>query len=129
MKAKPISILALSVLLTAFASARDKDRTLRGWFVDEACTQGRVAAGTIEPDNPECAKRCVKQGSKLMFLSETDKALFEVKEPAAQTENIGFYVEITGSTSDAKVLAVSQVKQLSKLNAMCQNPRAKKRSK
>jgi hypothetical protein len=128
MKLRAILILAIfGVLLAGGGRAADKERTLHGWFVDEACTRGRVAVGTIEPDNPDCAKRCVKEGSKLMFLSETDKALFEVKDPSIQVENIGFYLEITGSTSD-KVLTVNSVKKLAALNSMCENPHAKKRA-
>jgi hypothetical protein len=99
---------------------------LRGWFVDEACTRGRVAKGEIEPDNPDCAKRCVKEGSKLMFMSETDKALFEVKDPASQVKNIGYYVEISASTDSSKMLTVNTVKQLAEVGSMCARPKLKK---
>jgi hypothetical protein len=103
--------------------------TVRGWFVDEACTRGRVAAGRIEPSNPECAKRCVKEGSRLMFLSETDKALLEVKDPAAQVQNIGYYVELTGTTTDKKLLTVNSVKRLSEVSAFCARKPLKDKNK
>jgi hypothetical protein len=124
---KRASILALTVcgVMLPVASASDNDsRTMRGWFVDEACTRGRVAQGKIEPDNPECAKRCVKEGSALMFMSETDKALFAVKDPTAQEANIGFYVEVVGNTRE-KALTVSSVKKLAELKDMCQRPKLK----
>lgn len=122
------SILALTVccvVMLPIAQAAENNRTMRGWFVDEACTRGRVADGRIEPDNPECAKRCVKEGSKLMFMSETDKALFEVQEPANQVKNIGYYVEITGSTDGKKMLTVNAVKQLAEVGSMCARPKLK----
>jgi hypothetical protein len=122
------SILILTVCCAVglpIARAADSSRTMRGWFVDEACTRGRVAQGRIEADNPECAKRCVKEGSKLMFLSETDKALFEVQEPASQVKNIGYYVEISGSTDGKKMLTVDAVKQLAEVGSMCARPKLK----
>jgi hypothetical protein len=122
------SILTLTVCCAAMlpaARAADNNRTMRGWFVDEACTRGRVAQGRIEPDNPECAKRCVKEGSKLMFMSETDKALFEVQEPASQAKNIGYYVEISGSTDGKKMLTVNAVKQLAEVGSICFRPKLK----
>ena len=122
------SILALTVCCAAMlpmAHAADNNRTMKGWFVDEACTRGRVAQGRIEPDNPECAKRCVKEGSKLMFMSESDKALFEVQEPASQVKNIGYYVEITGSTDSKKMLTVNAVKQLGEVGDLCRRPKLK----
>jgi hypothetical protein len=123
------SILTLTVCCAAMvpvARAADNSRTMRGWFVDEACTRERVAEGRIEPDNPDCAKRCVKEGSKLMFMSESDKALFEVKEPAGQVKNVGYYVEINGSTDGSKVLTVNAVKQLAEVGSMCARPKLKK---
>jgi len=123
------SILTLIVCCAAMlpvARAADNSRTMRGWFVDEACTRGRVAEGRIEPDNPDCAKRCVKEGSKLMFMSESDKAMFEVKDPAGQVKNIGYYVEISGSTDGSKMLTVNAVKQLAEVGSMCARPKLKK---
>jgi len=125
MKLKTILIAVLcgaSALVSKPVSGADNSRTMRGWFVDENCTRERVAAGRIEPSNPECAKRCVKEGSRLMFLSETDKALFAVKDPATQVDNIGYYVELAGNTDDKKVLMVSTVKRLSEVNASCKRP-------
>lgn len=125
MKFRTILVAVLCVSSTGIwstAKAADNNRTMRGWFVDESCTRERVAAGRIEPSNPECAKQCVKDGSKLMFLSETDKALFEVKNPAAQVKNIGWYVELAGSTDDKKVLTVNTLKRLSEVNASCKRP-------
>ena len=126
MKGKSILALTVCCLLLPAAHAADNSRTMRGWFVDEACTRDRVEAGRIEPNNPECAKRCVKEGSKLMFLSETDKALFELKDAAGQEANIGFYVEVVGSTNE-QALTVSSVKRLAELNAMCERPKSKKK--
>ena len=123
------SILTLTVCCAAMlpvARAADNSRTMRGWFVDEACTRGRVAEGRIEPDNPDCAKRCVKEGSKLMFMSESDKAMFEVKDPAGQVKNIGYYVEISGYTDGSKMLTVNAVKQLAEVGSMCARPKLKK---
>jgi len=116
------ALCAASVLSWQPVNAADNSRKMRGWFVDESCTRERVAAGRIEPSNPECAKRCVKEGSKLMFLSETDKALFVVKDPAPQVDNIGYYVELAGDTDIKKVLTVNAVKRLSEVNASCKRP-------
>jgi hypothetical protein len=64
-----------------------------------------------------------------MFLSETDKALLEVKDPAAQVQNIGYYVELTGTTTDKKLLTVNSVKRLSEVSAFCARKPLKDKNK
>jgi len=131
MKMKTLMALALcccaGLISTTGQATPPENRTVKGWFADESCTRGRVAEGNIEPNNPECAKRCVKEGSKLVFLSETDKAMFYVSNPADATQAIGYYVEVSGITDDkAKALKVNSIKKISEVNAFCARPKLKK---
>ena len=61
------------LLLVAAAFCADNQpagspSTRTGWFGDAACTRERVQAGNIDPNNPDCAKKCVKNGSALGFI-------------------------------------------------------------
>ena len=131
MKMKLALLMALcsaGTLLFAGEKSSSSSRTIRGWFADEACTRDRVAAGKIEPNNPDCAKRCLKEGSKLVFISETDKTMFYVSNPVNATSAVGYYVEVAGVTDDkAKTVRVDSVKKLSEVGDMCARPPVKRK--
>jgi hypothetical protein len=93
--------------------------TRLGWFGDAACTRERVQAGNVEPNNPECAKRCVKEGSPLGFIDERAKTFTIVNNPEKVINDIGYRVEIAASTTQDNKLEVQSVKHISEINAMC----------
>ena len=108
---------------TAFCAdqkaAPSASSTRLGWFGDAACTRERVQAGNVEPNNPECAKRCVKEGSPLGFIDERAKTFTVVSNPEKVMNDIGYRVEIAASMTADKKLEVQSVKHLSEINAMC----------
>jgi len=42
--------------------------TLRGWLSDEDCAGGRASSGTYTGTNPDCAKKCVRDGKRSSWL-------------------------------------------------------------
>lgn len=92
--------------------------TRTGWFGDAACTRQRVQAGNVLPNNPECAKKRVKDGSPLGFIDEQAKTFTVVSNPDRVFADIGYRVEITAKTADDK-LEVLSVKHLEEIRAMC----------
>ena len=108
-----LSIVLSVALLCSAASSASGSRTIRGWFSDESCARQKVDAGKIEPTKTDCARKCVEKGVKLVFISETDKKLFIVSNPEKFKANIGSYVELTGTTSDAdQTVHIDSVKKL-----------------
>ena len=113
-------LFALSVAFCADQKAAPPSTLSRiGWFGDAACTRERVQAGNVEPNNPECAKKCVKEGSPLGFVDERAKTFTVVSNPDQVMNDIGYRVEIAASTTSDNKLEVHSVKHLSEINAMC----------
>ena len=114
------SWIAISVAFCADQKAAAPTSSSRtGWFGDAACTRERVQAGDVEPNNPECAKKCVKEGSPLGFVDEGAKTFTVVSNPDRVVNDIGYRVQIAASLTTDNKLEVHSVKHLSEINAMC----------
>jgi hypothetical protein len=98
--------------------------TWTGWFSDLGCAAPRVSRGDIGPNNTECVKRCIDDGATPVFISEQAKALFEVRAYPGLKDEVGYYVEVTGTVDEAaKTIAIESVKRLSKVAQMCARPK------
>ena len=116
-------VFAMSVPLPGAAS---QAVTWTGWFADEACAKGRVASGVISFTNPDCAEKCIKNGSAPVFISEQAKAMYKVVDYSGVVENLGWKLEITGTVNDdAKTISVTSVKKLSEVVSKCYRPKRK----
>lgn len=100
---------------------------IRGWLSDEGCAGGRASGGLYTGTNPDCAKKCVRDGKKIVLVDPEGKRLLAILNQEAATERVGDYVEITGEVDDqAKTLRVDSMKLLEKGRAMCDVPAKKK---
>jgi hypothetical protein len=93
---------------------------LRGWLSDEQCAKGRAESGVFTGTNPDCAKKCVKEGKKIVFIEPEAKRVLTLANQEAGKSQVGDYVEITGEV-DAKSATIhaDSVKFLEKGAAMC----------
>ena len=112
-------LIGISIAFCADQKASAPSPTRIGWFGDAACTRERVQAGNVEPNNPECAKKCVKEGSPLGFVDEHAKTFIVVSNPDRVMDDIGYRVEIAAVMTTDKKLEVQSVKHLAAINAMC----------
>jgi hypothetical protein len=118
--------LMVTVGATAFAAddAATDTRTMTGWFSDAQCALPRVAKGIIAPNNPDCVKKCLREGATAVFISEQAKAAFEVRDYPTVAADVGWHVEVTGTVDQTgKVLAITSVKRLEEVGPMCSVPR------
>ena len=130
---KRLGLLAILTCLVVFASssegrqAQDSQKAvLRGWLSDEGCAGGRAHSGLYTGTNPNCAKKCVREGKKIVFVDTDHKRLLTIANQDSATENIGDYVEIAGSLDEqTKTLHVASLKLLEKGRAMCGVPKKK----
>lgn len=100
---------------------------IRGWLSDEGCAGGRARDGVYTGTNPDCAKKCVHDGKKIVLVDPEGKRLLVIANQDAATERVGDYVEISGEVDDqAKTLRVDYMKLLEKGRAMCGVPAKKK---
>ena len=105
-------------------------KTWTGWFSDLQCATPRVERGDIGPNNPDCVKRCLKDGATPVFISEQAKALFEVRDYPSVAADVGYHVQLTGTLDESgKAISVRSVKRLKYIGALCALPRKAEREK
>jgi hypothetical protein len=99
-------------------------KTWTGWFSDLQCAKRSVERGDIRPNNPDCVKRCLKDGVTPVFISEQAKALFEVRDYSSVAADVGYHIELTGTLDESgKAISVRSVKRLKYVGAVCALPK------
>jgi len=119
-----VAALLLCTSFTQIQAQQDPEKTeVRGWLSDEACGGGRARAGIYTGNNPICAKKCVREGKKMVLLDPDHKRLLIIANPDVAMENVGDYVQINGDLNDqAQTLRIDSLKLLEKGRAMCAKP-------
>jgi hypothetical protein len=121
---KPI----LMLLACALALAATETKTLRGWVSDESCARGRAAGGVFTGTNPECAKRCVQEGKKIVFIDPESRRVLDISNQDAARDNIGDEVEVLVSLdSGTNVLHINSLKLISRGVAECERRKGSKK--
>ena len=123
-------LAAALVLLAAPALFADSGGavsvTATGWFDCDKCTVARVKNGNVGPAGQECARKCIKEGAKVVFVDEKRKATFVVDNPETTRGIESDYVEFTGTmNADAGTVHVDSVKVKSKFVSSCGKPKSK----
>ena len=114
------SLICLFTLAIAFAADAPKTVIWTGWFSDANCGLGRANGGSVSPTNPECSKRCIKEGAPAVFISETAKAVFVVQDYADVLDDLGYRVEIQARVNEsAKTIQIDKVKRLEPVKLAC----------
>jgi len=131
MKRFGLFVLLASLVVCASFSAQQGENAgktvLRGWLSDEGCAGGRASSDVYTGTNPECAKKCVHEGKRIVFVDPDHKWLLTITNQDAATESIGDYVEVIGTVDEqSKTLRVDSLKLLEKGRAMCDVPAKKK---
>jgi hypothetical protein len=132
MRVFSLSVVLLLVIIAGIffapsSNARGGKSTLRGWLSDEGCAGGRASSGTYTGTNPDCAKKCVHNGKKIVLVDPEHKQLLTIANQDAAREQVGDYVEINGQLDEqAGLLHIDSLKLLEKGRAMCDVPAKKK---
>lgn len=123
-----MSVVSLVLLVVAPIQALAGNKSvLRGWLSDEGCAGGRASSGVYTGTNPDCAKKCVTEGKKIVFVDPDHKRLLTIVNQEIAKERVGDYVEISGDLDEqAKTLHVDSMKLLEKGRAKCDVPAKKK---
>jgi hypothetical protein len=135
MKAKAVILLSgialLNVTLLAYPqTSAEQTEVLRGWLPDEQCAKGRAENGTFTGTNPDCAKRCVSQGRKIVLLDPQGKRVLVLANQDIGKSHIGDYVEITGEVDSREIkVHADSLKFLEKGVTMCDAPAKKSAAK
>ena len=116
----------LLLLLAVFApSAFAADQTYVGWVSDSGCALARASAGAHTATNPDCARRCVKEGKKVVLISQERKAVFMIENPEVLRSEVGNKVSVSASAAGNNSLHINKVMSSEKSNPECERPRLK----
>ena len=123
----PLLLVIAGIVLAAGQITAGGKSVVRGWLSDESCAGGRASSGTYTGTNPDCAKKCVHQGKKIVLVDPDHKRLLTIANQDAARERLGDYVEIKGDLDEsARSLRIDSMKLLEKGRAMCDVPAKKK---
>jgi hypothetical protein len=122
-----VSLVLLAVLFVQTLNGGGHNSVIRGWLSDESCASGRAVSGVYTATNPDCAKKCVHEGKRIVLIDPDRKRLLVVLNKDAAVERVGDYVEISGDLNEqAKTLHIDSLKLLEKGHSMCVVPPKKK---
>jgi hypothetical protein len=119
-----LTLALVLVVSTSFSLASDTGSEKRtGWIACNACSAGRVEHGQANAPNRECAQKCIREGSAVVFYDEGTKSLLRVDNPEATKDQESHRVEVVGVVNAAnKTIHVESVKVLEKYVAKCSVP-------
>lgn len=107
---KALATVALAAALTASVVAAE----MTGYVSDDSCAAKSAASAKaidwIQPARFEaCVKKCQKEGSPLVFVTEDNKILtFDAASTAKATALMGHRVKVTG-TATGGVLKIDSI--------------------
>jgi len=116
-KAQMIALSVVAVAATYGAGAMAAGRTIVGYVSDSKCaTDSAKASSAAEWIKPavfeDCVKKCLKDGSTAVFVTEDNKVLQFDAASAAKIQSFhGHKVSVTG-TVQGTTLSVEQVTDL-----------------
>jgi hypothetical protein len=123
----PLLLAVAEIVFVPSQSMAGGKSVVRGWLSDESCAGGRASSGTYTGTNPDCAKKCVHEGKKIVLVDPDHKRLLTIANQDAAVERVGDYVEINGELDEqARSLRIDSVKLLEKGRAMCDVPEKRK---
>ena len=111
------AVLAVTALLLSLQARTSAAASLTGYVSDRTCATSsadkKSAAEWIKPAAFEsCVKKCVKEGSEAVFLTEDNKILtFDAASKQKMSEYLGKKVSVTGNVKDGN-LSVDSIKVL-----------------
>lgn len=83
-------------------------KTLRGWVSDEKCGAKNASA-----KGAACSKKCVDAGEKIVFVTDKDKKVWNVKNPDDLKDHVGHHVKLSAhvypDSGEIHVMSVSML--------------------
>jgi hypothetical protein len=92
-----IFALTLLFVVTAPSFAADAS-TVNGWVSDSKCGVKGANAGAAD-----CTKKCLKEGAKMVVVTDGDQKILTVENPDALQEHIGHHIAVTGHVDGDKI--------------------------
>ena len=102
-----LMLLAFSVVFMFVGVTFAADSaTVNGWVSDSKCGAKGANAGAAE-----CTKKCIKEGAKVVVVTDEDQKVLTVDNPKKLEGHEGHHVAVTGKVSGDSI-HVDSVKML-----------------
>ncbi|HUV70407.1 MAG TPA: hypothetical protein VMW15_12140 [Terracidiphilus sp.] len=88
-------VVVAAFALTALAAQAADSAKFDGYISDSMCGAKHMGTGAA------CVKKCIANGMKPVFVSEKDKAVWTIDNPAAVKDFYGDHVTVTATADDA----------------------------
>jgi hypothetical protein len=122
-----VSLALLAIVFIQTLNAGGHNSVIKGWLSDESCASGRAVSGVYTGTNPDCAKKCVHEGKRIVLIDPDRKRLLVIVNRDAAVGRVGDYVEISGDLDEkALTLHIDSLKLLEIGKEMCYVPPKKK---
>src|SRR6266705_1346674 len=96
----PLLLVIAGIVLAPGQTMAGGKSVVRGWLSDEGCAGGRASSGTYTGTNPDCAKKCVHQGQKIVLVDPDHQRLLTIANQDAARARLGDFVEIKGGLDE-----------------------------
>jgi SpoU rRNA methylase family enzyme len=107
MKKLLLICLALCVLfMVASVTFAADESTVNGWVADSKCGAKAAHEGAAE-----CTKKCIKEGAKLVVVTDDNQKVLTVENPKKLQGHEGHHVAVTGKVNGDSI-RVDSVKML-----------------
>ena len=100
-------LLGMIAVASVLGMAADREQTMSGWVSDAAC-----GAKHTQPGGADCVRKCLKGGQdighpewvaqKMVFVTDGDKTIWVVTNPAVLKGQEGLHVRITARVDAGK---------------------------
>ena len=97
--------LCVSFMMVSVAFAADST-TVKGYVSDSKC-----GAKGANAKAAECTKKCIKEGAKMVVVTDKDQQVLTVDNPDTLTGHEGHHVAVTGTVTGDSI-HVDSVKML-----------------
>jgi hypothetical protein len=113
------------LVLVLFASQAFAAESYVGFVSDSGCALARASSGKFTATNPDCARRCIKEGKQIVLVVPESKSVFMVDNPEVLKSQVGNKVQVSAISTGAHMLHVNQVTFLEESNPECERPKLK----
>jgi hypothetical protein len=97
-----------------------KTTVVRGWLSDEQCAKARASEGAYTQTDPDCARKCVKAGKKIVLIDSDEHRVLMIENQRAAVSSLGNYVAIAGLVNrKTQTVYITSVKVLEVNHAFC----------
>jgi hypothetical protein len=114
-------LLLLLLIPNVFAA----DDTYVGWVSDSGCARARASSGRFSATNPDCARRCVKEGKDIVLISQERKTVFSIQNPEMLKDQVGNKVGLSATSVGPHSIRVNKITFTEKSDPQCERPRLK----